>query len=104
MVDWTSFLPILNGIIVGLSVPLLIYLIKSILNVNRLLKRHEKILFGDDDIKAWEGIVEITLANRKYTINDRRALIELINMLTKNKIIEIDEDYKKTLDILKTGE
>ncbi len=88
--------------IVGTAVTgVLTYLVREVRRLIRLIERHEKVLFGDSDIEEWEGLVKLTLANKRYSINDRRAFIYLISILCRNKTIEMDGELEEALDHLK---
>lgn len=79
----------------------LTYLVRETRRLVRLIERHEKVLFGDQDIEDWEGLVKLALANRRYSINDRRAFIYLISILCRNKVIEMDKELEEALEHLK---
>lgn len=92
---------ILVTIVGFLIVSLLTYLSINVRKVIKLIERHEKVLYGDSDITDWSGLVKISLKNREYSINDRRAFILLVQILCRNKIIDLDPELKELLDILK---
>lgn len=89
------------GVIGTLLTTLIIYLIREVRILVRLIKRHEKVLFGDPDIEDWNGLVKMCLASKKYSINDRRAFIALISILCRNKIIELDGELTESMELLK---
>lgn len=89
------------GIIGTLLTGLIIYLVKEVRELVSLIERHEKVLFGDPDIEDWVGLVKLCLSNKKYAINDRRAFIALVAILCRNKQIELDEELKESLSLLK---
>jgi hypothetical protein len=102
----------LGSLIVGVVGTLLsafiLYLSRKVSTVIELIHTHdenlrkfERILFGDPDIQEWEGLVKISLANKKYSINDRRAFIILISKLCKNKALEMDNELTEAIDLLK---
>ena len=95
----------MESIIVGITGAIIIavlgWLVKETRTLIKLIKRHEKVLFGDEDISDWDGLVNICLANKKYSINDRRAFIALISILHRNKIIDFDSELQESIDILK---
>lgn len=95
---------IIVSVVGTLLVAAIIYMVREVRKLVKLIERHEKILFGDQDISSWEGIVKIALDNRKYSVNDRRAFIELIRILNKNKVIDLNDEFHTTIEILKTGE
>jgi len=88
--------------VVGSAITLtLTYLVREVRRLIHLIERHEKVLFGDTDIKDWNGVVNICLANRRYSMNDRRAFIYLISILCRNKTIEMDSELSEALEHLK---
>lgn len=95
----------IESIIIGVTgagiVAVLGWLVKEVRALIKLIKRHEKVLFGDEDISDWDGLVKICLANKKYSINDRRAFIALISILHRNKVIDVDSELQESIDILK---
>jgi len=89
------------GVTTTMAIALLYYIGNKVGHISKLLEKHERILFGDSDINAWEGIAKITIANQKYIVSDRRAFIELVSILHRNNIIEINEELKEILDTIK---
>lgn len=92
---------IIIAIVSGAILALLTYLVRTVRATYTMLQKHEKILFGDSDIQEWEGIVKIAIANRKYTIADRRAFIALVSTLCKTNTIILDDDLRDAIDTLK---
>lgn len=94
---------IIVGVVGAAITATLTYLVREVRRLIRLIERHEKVLFGDTDIQDWDGVVNICLANRRYSVNDRRAFIYLISILCKNKTLEMDSELSDALEQLKKG-
>lgn len=92
---------IITGIAIAIIIALLTYLTKEIRRLINLIQRHEKVLFGDIDIQDWDGLIKICLSNKKYSISDRRAFIALVSILCKNKVIEMDDELRDSIETLK---
>jgi len=92
------------GVTTTVAISLLYYIGNRVNRISKLLDKHEKVLFGDADIEEWQGVVKITISNRKYTLSDRKALIELINILKSNGTIELTEDLRDAINQLKVVE
>jgi hypothetical protein len=88
-------------IVGSLLVAALLYLARVVNRFVKLIERHEKVLYGDQDIADWVGLVKISLNNREYSITSRRVLILLVSILCRNKTIELDPELKELLDLLK---
>lgn len=102
--DFSSIMTIVNGVAVGVGVPGILYIVKRIHRISELSEKHERILFGEENKEMWEGLVTICLANRKYSINDRKAFISLISILNKNGVVVIDDEFKDAIEPLKKYE
>ena len=85
----------------SLLVTSILWVVRELRRLIKLIERHEKVLFGDTDISDWVGLVKISLSNRQYSIIERKALVLLIQILCRNKTIELDSDLKDVLELLK---
>jgi hypothetical protein len=94
-------LKIIIAVAASLITAAILYLARVVNKLVKLIERHEKILYGDPDITDWPGLVKISLNQREYGINDRRAFILLVQILCRNKTIELDGELKEILDIIK---
>ena len=103
--------PVLAAIVIALILYAFGWIVKAITkfteSLNAVIERQEKqerILFGEEGVDNWDGLIKVVIDNQKHNTQCRYALIELINVLRKKDIIDYDDDIQQICGMLHEAE
>lgn len=103
---------VITSLVVAVVVGVLSYYVNQMLLQNtKILKQNKKlienqskydrILFGEEDVDQWKGIIALIFEMKTDIVNNKRALTGIIDKLLINEIVDKnDEDLKKLKEIL----
>jgi len=93
---------ILIGIAITTFSATLIYISNTVRKIWADQQKHTRVLFGEDGIEEWEGLISVAKENRKCILENRRAIISILNILITKEIIDpTDPEIVNILDILR---
>jgi hypothetical protein len=96
----------IEGIITGVAVTIiaatLIYISNTVRKIWADQQKHSRVLFGEDGISEWEGLITVAKENRKCILENRRAILAILNILITKEIIDpTDPEIIEVLKILR---
>lgn len=96
----------IDGVITGVAVAIIAATLFYISNTVRKIwadqQKHTRALFGEDGISEWEGLITVAKENRKCILENRRAILAILNILITKEIIDpADPEIIEVLKILR---
>lgn len=97
---------IISDIIVGVAIATicstLVYITNTVRKIWRDQQKHTRVLFGEDGISEWEGLIKVAQENRKCILENRRAILAILNILISKEVIDpLDPEIIEVLKILR---
>jgi hypothetical protein len=93
---------IATGVAVTIITATLIYISNTVRKIWADQQKHTRALFGEDGISEWEGLITVAQENRKCILENRRAILAILNILiTKGIIDPTDPEIIEVLKILR---
>lgn len=93
---------ILTGIAIAIISATLIYISNTVRKIWADQQKHTRVLFGEDGVSEWEGLISVARENRKCILENRRAILAILNILITKEIIDpSDPEIINVLEILR---
>ncbi|MCK9327663.1 MAG: hypothetical protein M0P69_19365 [Bacteroidales bacterium] len=90
---------IFAGLSVAVIAATLFYISNTVRKIWADQQKHTRVLFGEDGISEWEGLITVAKENRKCILENRRAILAILNILIVKEII--DPSDPEILEVLK---
>ncbi len=91
---------VIAPVVVSLTVGVLYYVASTVRKWSKVQEKHNRILFGEDELSEWNGIVPIVIENKRVNIENRRAMLMLVNVLISEGVIKTSKNVEEIVCIL----
>ena len=93
---------VITGVAVAIIAATLFYISNTFRKIWADQQKHTRVLFGEDGISEWEGLITVAEENRKCILENRRAILAIFNILITKEIIDpADPEIIEVLKILR---